>query len=202
MKSTQIVLLSAFLLGIVGGISGNLIAAKLNSPTEQDLIKEFYAVETAVHVSPHSLRKQMAKGDRSFILVDLRSQEEYEKEHITGALNIPAYRNRDESAYNDIDRIVGEFAKLPKDKDIIVYCYSIPCMTGRKIGKMLTEHDIYVQHLGIGWNEWRYHWTLWNHEHEWDKTKVEDYITKGKELGKMKTGLPANACPIEGNFGC
>jgi hypothetical protein len=41
MKSTQIILLSAFLLGIVGGISGNLITAKLNSPREQNLIKEF-----------------------------------------------------------------------------------------------------------------------------------------------------------------
>ena len=202
MKSTKIVLLLAFLLGIVGGVLGNLITAKLATTSEQDLIKEFYAVETAVHVSPHGLRKHMAKGDRSFILVDLRSQEEYEREHIIGAINIPAYKTPDESAYGDVERIVSELAKLPKDKDLIVYCYSMPCMTGRKIGKMLSERGIYVQHLGIGWNEWRYHWTLWNHEHEWELVKVEDYITQGKEPGQIKTGLPANACPIEGDFGC
>ena len=202
MKSPKIVLMWAFLLGIVGGVLGNLITAKLATTPEQDLIKEFYAVETAVYVSPHGLRKQMAQGAQSFILVDLRSQEEYEREHITGALNIPAYKTPDESAYGDVERIVSEFAKLTKDKDIIVYCYSIPCMTGRKIGKTLSEHGIYVQHLGIGWNEWRYHWTLWNHEHEWEEVKVEDYITQGKEPGQREPGLPANACPMEGDFGC
>lgn len=202
MKSTTIVLTLSFLLGITGGILGNVITTKLSPKTQSELIQEFYDVETAVHVSPHTIRKQIAKGDQSFILVDLRSQEEYNREHITGAINIPAYKNPDQSAYDDVDRIVSEFAKLPKDKDIIVYCYSIACMTGRKIGKMLTEHDIYVKHLGIGWNEWRYYWNLWNHEHEWSKTKVNDYITKGKEPGTFKTDLPSNVCPIENNFGC
>jgi len=37
-------------------------------------------------------------------------------------------------------------------------------MTGRKIGKMLAEKEIYVKHPNIGWNEWRYYWNLWNHE--------------------------------------
>ncbi len=80
--------------------------------------------------------------------------------------HIPAYRDPGTPAYYDVDRIVGEFAQLPKDNDIVVYCYSMPCMTGRKIGQLLAHSDIYVKHLSIGWNEWRYHWTLWNHEHE------------------------------------
>ncbi len=92
----------------------------------------------------------MDKGDMNFILVDLRSQEEYEKEHIIGAISIPAYKDRDTSDYGAVDRIVGEFSKLPKDKDVIVYCYSIPCMTERKIGKMLAERGIYVKLLGVG----------------------------------------------------
>ena len=49
-------------------------------------------------------------------------------------------------------------------------------MTGRKMGKLLAEHEIFVKHLAIGWNEWRYFWTQWNHEHEWGNTKVEDYV--------------------------
>lgn len=46
-----------------------------------------------------------------------------------------SYKDPDTSAYEEKDRIINEFKKLPKDKDIIVYCYSIPCMTGRKVGK-------------------------------------------------------------------
>ena len=136
----------------------------------------------------------------------MRSQEEYEREHIIGAVNIPAYSDPNTSAYNDVDRIVGSFRTLISenpDKDIIVYCYSTPCMTGRKIGKMLVEHDIYVKHLGIGWNEWRYYWNLWNHEHEWDVKKVESYIWKGAEPGGFATTTQKNpsACSA-GGFGC
>lgn len=49
-------------------------------------------------------------------------------------------------------------------------------MTGRKVGKTLAEEGIYVRHLGIGWNEWRYDWKSWNHPHEWDTTDPMDYI--------------------------
>ncbi len=189
---------------IFGAISGVLTSFAIDSfqDSREEIIKEYYLAENYVHVSPHHLRKVMDKGDNSFILVDLRSQDEYEREHIIGAINIPAYKNPNESAYNDVERIVSEFSKLSKDKEVIVYCYSMPCMTGRKIGKMLTEHNIYVKHLNIGWNEWRFYWNLWNHEHEWDITNVEDYIIEGKAPGTPKVKVNSTACPIGGEFGC
>lgn len=203
MNNGQVVLVlaGALILGLLGGILGAVVSDKALHPSEEDLITEFYDVENAVHVSPHSLRKMMEKGDSSYVLVDLRSAQEYEKEHIAGAVSIPAYKDPDTSAYGDIERIVGGFEELPKDKGIIVYCYSMPCMTGRKIGKMLAERGIYVKHLGIGWNEWRYQWTLWNHEHEWNLTRAEDYIVSGKDPGTPKKEA-SKACPIEGEFGC
>jgi hypothetical protein len=75
-------------------------------------------------------------------------------------------------------------------------------MTGRKIGNMLAEHDIYVQQLGIGWNEWRYYWNLWNHEHEWELTNVEDYIYSGSEPGIPIINVNSEVCDIKGDFGC
>src|SRR3989338_5725362 len=196
-------------IGLLSGIVGAWVFEKIDEGDEEDdkeskeeLIADFYAIENAVHVSPHSIRKMMDKGDRSYILADLRSAQEYEKEHIVGAVSIPAYKDPDTSAYGDVERIVGAFEELPKNKDIIVYCYSIPCMTGRKVGAMLADHGIYVKHLGIGWNEWRYFSTMWNHEHEWDQTDVEDYIASGTEPGEPKTNTNSKASPIEGEFGC
>ncbi|MDP7180596.1 MAG: rhodanese-like domain-containing protein [Candidatus Woesearchaeota archaeon] len=198
---------------IVGAISGGLTTFLINSAQSHDISEksneelalEFYTVENAVHVSPHHIRKAMAKGDDSFVLVDLRSQEEYEEEHVVGAVSIPAYKDRDHSDYGSVKRIVGSFMNLKQEnpyKEIIVYCYSIPCMTGRKIGKMLSDNGIYVKHLGVGWNEWRYFWTLWNHPHEWNNTNVLDYVTSGPEPGIIKEGLSGNVCAIEGTFGC
>lgn len=194
----------SILFGILSGAVTTIIIQKINH-NENNLIKEFYSIENAVHVSPHSIRKSMDKGENTFILVDLRSSEEYEKEHIIGAVNIPAYKDPDTSAYGDVERIVNSFKDLKTknpNKNIVVYCYSIPCMTGRKIGKLLTENNIYVKHLGIGWNEWRYNWNSWNHEHEWNITNVKDYISVGKEPGTPKINLTSKACPIEGSLGC
>lgn len=191
---------------IAGALAGVGATFVLNGEKTQDeYIKEFYATETAVMVSPHGLRKKMDKGDTGFILVDLRSPEEYEREHIVGALNVPAYKDPNTSAYGDVDRIVNSFKEIIEenpDKEIIAYCYSIPCMTGRKIGNMLAEHGVFIKELGVGWNEWRHFWTLWNHEHEWEKTNVLDYIATGNEPGEPKINKDSTACPIEGEFGC
>lgn len=200
-SSVQIIILAVILSAIFGALAGFLVL-KYQPSSQNELIRDFYLTENAVHVSPHGLRGKIDKGITDFVLVDLRSQEEYEKEHVVGAVNIPAYKDPNTSAYGDVDRIIGEFSKLPKDKKIIIYCYSMPCMTGRKIGEMLAENGIYVKHLEIGWNEWRYFWNLWNHEHEWDVTNVEDYIASGKEAGVPKIKENSQGCPIEGDFDC
>lgn len=200
MKFSSTILL-ALISGALAGSVASVIAVQVIPPSQESLIRDFYAVENAVHVSPHGIRKSIQEGKQDFILVDLRSAEEYEKEHIVGAINIPAYRDKDHSDYGAVDRIVNEFRKLQGEKKIIVYCYSMPCMTGRKIGKMLADHDMYVHHLGIGWNEWRHFWQLWNHEHEWAITKAEDYTAVGKEPGSY-TGTPIITPCTQGQFGC
>ncbi|MAG60085.1 hypothetical protein CMO96_04835 [Candidatus Woesebacteria bacterium] len=194
--------LTIILAGAVAGAVAAFAVLNFYTPSEDKIIKDYYAAEVAVNVSPHHIRKAMDKGDDSFVLVDLRSQEEYEREHVTGAINVPAYKDPYTSAYGDVERITRAFRALPKDKDIIVYCYSMPCMTGRKIGNMLAQNDIYVQELGIGWNEWRHFWTLWNHEHEWSQRLVEDYVISGPEPGTPKVREDTEACPIGGEFGC
>lgn len=164
------------------------------------LIKHFYAVENAVHVSPHWLRKQIDKWDTWFILVDLRSEQEYLQDHIIGAINVPAYKDPDTSAYDDKERILWAFNDIKTqypDRDIIVYCYSGPCMTGRKIGYFLAKNGVYVKHLGIWWNEWKYNWSLRNHEHEREKTDVKNYIWTGAGI---LSG--SSICPINNEFGC
>ncbi|MBI2970939.1 MAG: rhodanese-like domain-containing protein [Candidatus Aenigmarchaeota archaeon] len=200
MKPAYLVVIAA----AVGALAGSLASYALitaDSHSEDKLIAGFYLTENAVHVSPHSLRGKMDKGVAGYTLVDLRSAEEYAEEHIVGAVNIPAYKDRNTPAYEEQERILAAFRQLPQDRDIIVYCYSMPCMTGRKIGKMLAENGIYVKHLGIGWNEWRYQWTLWNHAHEWNTTNAEQYVASGPDPGTPNVTGQLGMCTI-GEFGC
>lgn len=201
----KLVVLSLVAGALAGGITAFAVLG-FEAGNQDNAIKDFYFTENAVHVSPHSVRKAMDSGNSDVILVDLRSQQEYETEHIVGAVSIPAYKDPDTSAYGDTERIVASFKELKNnnlEKGIVVYCYSTPCMTGRKIGLMLSEHGIYVRHLGIGWNEWRYDWNSWNHEHEWETTNAEEYIASGKEPGIPKTqNAGSTACPVDNEFGC
>jgi hypothetical protein len=145
----------AFLIIILGFVFSLIIFlhADKKDKTEDEKIASFYAHEVATKVSPHGLRKKMTQGDTSFILVDVRSQEEYIEEHIIGAINIPAYIDKENSKGTDKERIVLEFAKLEKEnpyKNIIIYCYSYACMTGKKIGNLLAKNNIFAQELGVG----------------------------------------------------
>lgn len=203
-------LISILTAALVGAATSALVAFKLSdkpAPTKQQLIKDFYEIENAVHVSPHTVRKNMDKNQMNFTLVDLRSQQEYEKEHIVGAVNIPAYKDPNTSYALDDDlaqkqRIIDSFKALDWTRDVIVYCYSMPCMTGRKIGKLLADNGIFVKHLNIGWNEWRYYWTMWNHDSE-TPTEFKDYVISGSASGTPKLKPDAGFSPCrEGELGC
>ena len=203
MKKIYTFIIFAIIFGLISGAISSLIITKISSPSEEDLIKEFYDVETATKVSPHHLRKHI--NDEDFILVDVRSEEEYIKEHIIGAINIPAYKDKEHSDYGAVERITNSFKEIREanpEKDIIVYCYSGPCMSGSKVGKILADRGIYVKQLGIGWNEWRYDWENWNHEHEWEETNVEDYIISGNESGKANVGYYEGTCGIDDSISC
>ena len=78
-----------FLVGLLGGILFVTVTNHFMSPNKEHLIKEFYKIEVAAVVSPHGLRKHIKDIGKNIILVDLRSREEYETEHIVGAINIP-----------------------------------------------------------------------------------------------------------------
>ena len=202
-QHTHTIVLSA-LVGAVIGAGAVLVTERAFAPSEEKLIEDFYLTENAVHVSPHSLRRKMDKGEHDYVLVDTRSPQEYEREHIVGAVSIPAYTDPNTSAYNEKERIIGQFRTLIEEnpgKNIITYCYSIPCMTGRKVGKILAEEGIHVQTLGIGWNEWRHSWEFWNHEHEWRTTRPEDYVWSGKEPGVPTQREAPSPCGA-GEFSC
>ncbi len=66
------------------------------------------------------------KADNNFLLVDVRTTEEFNKGHIKGAININ---------HSDIEQ---HLSLLPKDKDLILYCRS-----GRRVGiaaNLLAKH--------------------------------------------------------------
>lgn len=182
-----IIILSIFsaVLGAVGGV----FLTKYFDRTSSSHVKSYYEGEMSVAVSPVTLKKYIDEKNPNYILVDLRSAGEYQKEHFKTALNIPA-------GSMDEQQLVDAFRRLPSDKEIIVHCYSAYCTLGRQVGEALSRHGIYVKELTIGWSELRYHWDLWNPGAGVDDGK--DYITSGSADPKDTPIIPCT----EGVFGC
>jgi len=189
-----------FIVGAILGallvmVAGNFIGSKDDATIKNELRAQYFASEVATMVSPHNIRERMSHGDDSFILVDVRAEEDYVREHVAGSINIDTSR--------DLDVILEDFKALPDNKQVIIYCYSAACMNGRKAGNFLAGNGVYVQEMTIGWNEWRYGWKIWNYDTEWDEYKVEDYVVEGSEPGEInaENGIP-KPCPIGGSLSC
>ena len=127
----------------------------------------------------------MCIRDRSYILVDTRTVEDYEREHIIGAINTDSA----ESFAN----VLSAYRALDQTKEIIIYCYSSYCLNGRKVGNFLAENGIYVKEMTVGWNEWRYDWQGWNYDTEWSSTDVMDYVIAGPQPGVPMVRKDADA---------
>jgi rhodanese-related sulfurtransferase len=167
--------------------------------TEDQKIASYYENAVATLVSPHSIREKMLHGTNGgIILVDVRAEEDYIREHISTAINIDTGRA--------LDVVLQDFKDLEVEnpgKEIIIYCYSAACMNGRKAGHFLAENDVYIKEMTIGWNEWRYDWEMWNYDTEWGEVKVEDFVTVGTEPGVIPDSVKSiKPCAIEGELSC
>ena len=65
-------------------------------------------------VSPAEVLARIQSGKGDYLLVDVRTAKEFKLWHLPGAINIP---------YREVAN-PESIAKLPKDKDIVVYCNS------------------------------------------------------------------------------
>lgn len=79
------------------------------------------------------------------LIIDVRSPESYNKEHIKGALNIPL---------EEIDKRASE---IPRDKPVIVYCGSVSCnasyFAARKLAAMGYDNVVRFVPGLKGWKE-------------------------------------------------
>ncbi|GAB0174550.1 MAG: hypothetical protein HHAS10_04290 [Candidatus Altimarinota bacterium] len=189
------------LLGAIFGAAGFII---YNNSTHNPFL-DYYTTENAVAVSPHDLRMEMDKGLNNTIIVDLRTHEEYKMEHIRGAINIPGVENSDKDSKMQRERIISEFKKLPKDKRIIIHCYTHYCMLAKHVGLMLAEEGIQVHELNIGWNEWRNEWDLWNGEGTSKNIDISTYL-EGSNVQYIKQNqsgsIDIKPCTKDGLTGC
>lgn len=95
---------------------------------------------TGSHISEKEFQKK-AKVENP-LLIDVRSFEEFGKGHIAGAINIP---------FEDLKKQAG---KLPKDREVVVYCRGPYCLLSVNAQALLRSRGIPALRLASGFSDW------------------------------------------------
>ncbi|MCK4732861.1 MAG: hypothetical protein KAT65_10440 [Methanophagales archaeon] len=128
------------------GISGALILMLLllllsSNFAYAELTPPLPGAPTYIDIGVEKANEMLAENPGQIILLDVRTDGEYDIEYIPGAINIPL---------SDLENRIDE---LDKSKTIIVYCKS-----GSRSGtasETLAQHDFLVYNMLDGINAWK-----------------------------------------------
>ena len=102
---------------------------------------QHFSDKLAYETDPYDLHEDLRKGER-IVVIDARSRETYEREHIPGAINLP---HREMNA--ETTRSFG------KDTLYVTYCDGIGCNASTKGALNMSKLGFCVKEL-IGGLEW------------------------------------------------
>lgn len=93
--------------------------------------------------------KKLRKGAEGFVLIDVLSKEQFDKEHIPGARNVPIDTK-------DFAGMVAEKASGSRNRKIVLYCGGPDCDASTKAVKMLMSNGFTSVHeYEGGMQSWR-----------------------------------------------
>lgn len=116
----------------------------------------------------------LIKGPQdTYLILDARENIEYENGHLPGSTHI---------RFADLKE--GEWQSLPKDKVIVVLCWS--GMRGLEVAEFLREHYLVARYLEEGSNGWVSYGGQWKGEISFTKTYSDDRYKITYEADQVK----------------
>lgn len=109
-----------------------------------DIAEEHFRSKLRFETDPADLHADLHKGPAGFVIVDTRSPEAFDQEHIPGAVNIPHRRMTLETT-----------AMLPRDTLIVTYCWGPGCNGSTKGAARLSALGFRVKELIGGIEYWK-----------------------------------------------
>lgn len=137
--------------------------------------------EAAARIDPVIIARAIMNNDTQYILVDVRSPEEYMQGHIRTAVNIPAYSSLKnwKGSIEKKDNFVRALQKIKvSEKAIVVYGHFGSSSLPGEVVRLLEEHGMTSAQLTVGWNEFAHMSAQWMPEALWRDIQVEKLIVK------------------------
>jgi rhodanese-related sulfurtransferase len=113
-------------------------------PAEPQDASRHFASKLAFETDPSDVMLDLQRGQNSFIIVDVRGEEDFEECHVEGAIHFP-YRQMNAETVT----------RLPKDKAIVVYCWGPGCNASTKAALRLSSFGFRVKEMIGGLEYWK-----------------------------------------------
>ena len=105
------------------------------------VIRQFRESHKSIEtLSSAELAKKMQQ--EGVIVIDVRSEQEFNEGHISGALNIP------------VDDLQNKINKLPENQEIVAYCRGPFCVFADEAVELLCKKGFNAKRLDEGFPEW------------------------------------------------
>ena len=113
-------------------------------PASPEEAHRHFLSKLSVETDVADVRLDLQRGQDGFLLIDARGVQDFEECHIPSAINLP-YR-----------KITAEsIAHLPKEKLLVVYCWSPGCNSATKAALRLSALGFQVKEMLGGIEYWR-----------------------------------------------
>lgn len=129
------------------------------------------------YFDPLDIASVIKKKKSTVIFLDIRSADEYKKEHIKQALSLPVYKIKNGNIeYVDIATL--SFKGIDSSKLIVIYGPSSSFQKQQTLLSELKKKGYAAQLLAVGWNELRHFQNVWIPEGLWGTIDVNSFIDK------------------------
>ena len=106
-------------------------------------LAKYFQAKLAAELGPHNVKRLLEMNSTEVVIVDVRSKEGYREGHLPGALNIP------------FEELPSRMKALPKNKDIITYCWDVTCILSTKAAFILAKHGYRAKEMLGGMEAWQ-----------------------------------------------
>ena len=114
----------------------------IRQPSPAGLAK-YFAAKLAAELGPHNVKRLLDHDPGQAVLLDVRSVEGYREGHLPGAINIP------------FEQLPQRMSELPKDVDIIAYCWDVTCLLCTKAAYVLASKGYRAKEMIGGIDSWK-----------------------------------------------
>jgi rhodanese-related sulfurtransferase len=116
-----------------------------HSTSRHSNVADFFATKLEAEWGPYDLKRALDARSQDIVVLDTRTSDAFDEEHIPQAINIPT------------EQLAQRLSELPKSKEVVPYCWSITCHLATRAALLLAQKGYRVHELVGGIEHWKNH---------------------------------------------